>query len=105
MKSKIGLLAPLQEKYERLKVQVFKLDLGLTSRYGDRYSNLKSKVTDTKAWYTKATSNARSSGIIPLEERHKATRLRSANAGTSAARKEKAVKQQILNLWKRIRSS
>ena len=105
MKSKIGLLAPLQEKYERLKVQVSKLDLGLTSRYGDRYSNLKSKVTNTKAWYTKATSNARSSGIIPLEERHKATRLRSANAGTGAARKEKAVKQQILNLWKRIRSS
>lgn len=105
MKSAIELLAPLQDKYERLKVQASKLDLGLTSRYGDRYSNLKSKVADTKTWYTKAASDARSTGIIPLEQRHEATRLRSANAGTSTARTEKAVKQQFLKLWNKISNS
>lgn len=104
MKSTTELLAPLQANYERLKVQAYKLDLGLTARYGDRYSNLKSKVTNTKTWYEKATSDARASGTIPLEERHAATRLRSANAGVGAARKEQAIKQKVRELWQSIRS-
>ncbi len=104
MKSTAELLAPLQANYERLKVQAYKLDLGLTTRYGDRYSNLKSKVTNTKTWYEKATSEARSSGTIPLEERQTATRLRSANAGASAARREQVIKQKVRELWQNIRS-
>ena len=105
MKSTIKLLAPLQEKYEQLKAQVSKLDLRLTSRYGDRYGSLKSKVSNAKTKYREAASDARSTGVIPLEERNKAAHLRSAHAGTGAARKEKVVKQQILKLWNRIRSS
>ena len=104
MKSTAELLAPFQANYERLKIQAYKLDLGLTARYGDRYSNLKSRVTDTKTWYQKAASEAQASGVIPLEERHAATRLRSANAGVGAARKEQIVKQKIRELWQSIRS-
>lgn len=104
MKSTIELLAPLQANYERLKIQAYKLDLELAARYGDRYNNLKSKVSNTKTWYDKETAEARASGTIPLEERHAATRLRSANAGVGAARKEQAIKQKVRELWQSIRS-
>ena len=104
MKSTTELLAPLQANYERLKIQAQKLDLELAARYGDRYSNLKSKVTDTKTWYKKATSEAQASGVIPLEERQTATRLRSGNAGIDAARKEQIVKRKVREFWQSIRS-
>ena len=104
MKSTTELLAPLQANYERLKIQAYKLDLGLTARYGDRYSDLKSKVTDAKAWYKREASEAQASGVIPLEERHAATRIRSANAGVGDARKEQIVKQKVRELWQSIRS-
>lgn len=103
MKSTTELLAPLQANYERLKGQAYKLDLELMARYGDRYSLLKSKFAIAKAWYDQSVSEARSSGVIPLEERHAETHLRSANAGVDAAQKELVIKQKIRELWQGMR--
>ena len=103
MKLTIELLAPLQANYKRLKGQANKLDLELMVRYGDRYGLLKSKFANAKAWYDKSVSEARSSGIIPLEERHAETHLRSANAGIGAAQKELVIKQKVRELWQGVR--
>ena len=103
MKSTIELLAPLQANYQRLKGQANKLDLELMVRYGDRYGLLKSKFANLKTWYEKSVSEARSSGVIPLEERHAKTHLRSANAGVSAAQKELVIKQKVRELWQGIK--
>ena len=105
MKSTTELLAPLQANYERLKGQAHKLDLELMVRYGDRYGLLKSKFVTAKTWYEKSVSEARSSGVIPLEKRHTETHLRSANAGVGAARKELVIKQKVRELWQGIRKS
>ena len=103
MKPATELLAPLQANYERLKGQAYKLDLELMVRYGDRYGLLKAKFANAKAWYEKSVSEARSSGVIPLEKRHVETHLRSANAGADAAQKELMIKQKVRALWQGIR--
>ncbi len=95
----------LHSQYIRLKAQAFKLDQSLAERYGQRYTGTKQKMDGAQDWYQKAKSEAQSSGTIPLQQKQKETDRQFAKAGSTAARKEQAIKRQLKELWHTITKS
>jgi hypothetical protein len=89
----------LQAQSARIKVKLAELDRTLESRYGDRYFQFKQQLDGTKLWYQKTRSEAESTGTIPLEQQQESTSREFAKAGSSAARTEGAIKQQLKDLW------
>jgi hypothetical protein len=104
----LSISASLQVQSAKLKARVLELDRQLELRYGDRYSRVKGqvkeKVAGTKSWYEKTRAEAESTGTIPLDSQRGATTDRFARAGSTAARKEGAIKQQLKELWHSIKS-
>jgi hypothetical protein len=92
----------------RLKAIAAELDRKLDARYGDGYQRIKQrlagKLQDTKVWYQKTRSDAETSGTIPLEQKQAQTDRRFAQAGTSAARREAAIKQQLKEMWYNLKN-
>ena len=88
----------------RVKTQLAELDRRLALRYGDRYHQFKQQLEGTKVWYEKTRAEAQSSGTIPLEQKQAETDRQVANAGSAAARKEAAIKQQLKEVWQNIKS-
>ncbi len=93
----------LQAQSVRLKAQIAELDRKLALRYGDKYLQVKQQLNQqldsSKTWYQKAKAEAQSSGTIPLDQQQAETNQQVAKAGTSAAQKEAAIKQQLKDLW------
>lgn len=104
----VSIFVSLQVQSAKLKARVLELDRQLELRYGDRYNRVKGqvkgKVADTKSWYEKTRAEAESTGTIPLDRQQSATRDRLARAGSTAARKEGAIVQQLIELWRSITS-
>lgn len=98
----------LQAQSARLKARMSEVDRQLELRYGDRYGQIKGQIEQqlagTKVWYDKTRAEAQRTGTIPLDRQQEATSDRFARAGSSAARKEGAIKQQLKELWHSIKN-
>jgi hypothetical protein len=94
----------LQAQSVRLKAKLAELDGRLEQRYGDRYYRVKQQLDGTKVWYEKTRSQSESTGTIPLEQKQESTSREFAKAGSSAARKEALIKQQLKELWQTIKN-
>jgi hypothetical protein len=104
----LSIFASLQAQSARLKTRLGELDRQLELRYGDRYGRVKTQVKQqvagTKTWYEKTRAEAEQTGTIPLDRQQEATSDRFARAGSTAARKEGAIKQQLKELWHSIKN-
>jgi hypothetical protein len=104
----LSIFASLQAQSARLKTRLGELDRQLELRYGDRYGRVKGQVKDkvaaTKSWYEKTRTEAERTGTIPLDSQQAATSDRFGRAGSTAARKEVAIKQQLKELWHNIKN-
>lgn len=94
----------LQAQSVRLKAQIAELDRRLALRYGDKYSQVKQQLDSSKTWYQKTKAEAQTSGTIPLEQKQAETDRQVAEAGSSAAQKEAAIKQQLKDLWSNLKN-
>jgi hypothetical protein len=94
----------LQAQSARLKSKLSELDGRLASRYGERYFQIKQQLDGTKVWYEKTRAEAERTGTIPLEQKTEAATGEVAKAGSSAARKEAVIKQQLKDLWQSIKN-
>jgi hypothetical protein len=98
----------LQAQSARLKAKLSEIDRQLESRYGDRYGQIKGQIEQqlagTKIWYEKTRAEAERTGTVPLDRQQEATGDRFARAGSTAARKEDAIKQQLKELWHSIKN-
>ncbi|WP_041548009.1 hypothetical protein [Chamaesiphon minutus] len=103
-----SIFSTLQVQSARLKAIIADLDRKLDARYGDRYRQLKQqvegKVDTTKVWYDKTRTEAENSGTIPIEERQAQASRKVADAGSSAARKEAVIKEQLKGIWQSIKT-
>jgi hypothetical protein len=98
----------LQAQSARLKARLSEVNRQLELRYGDRYGQIKDQIEQqlagTKIWYEKTRAEAERTGTIPLDRQQEATSDRFARAGSTAARKEGAIKQQLKELWHSIKN-
>jgi hypothetical protein len=94
----------LQAQSTRIKAKFTELDRQLETRYGDRYFQVKRQLDGTKVWYEKTRAEAESTGTIPLEQKTEAATSEFAKAGSSAARQERVIKQQLKELWQSIKN-
>jgi hypothetical protein len=94
----------LQAQSARLKARLAEFDRQLELRYGDRYGQIKQQLAGTKSWYEKTRAEAESTGSIPLDRQQEAASDRFARAGSTAARTEGEIKQQLKELWRSIKN-
>ncbi|WP_146138259.1 hypothetical protein [Chamaesiphon polymorphus] len=103
-----SIFSTLQVQSARLKAIIAELDRKLEARYGERYRNFKqqaeNKVDSGKVWYDKTKAEAEANGTIPLEERQERASRKVADAGSAAARKEAAIKEQLKGIWQSIKT-
>jgi hypothetical protein len=92
----------LRAQSARLKARLSEVDRQLELRYGDRYGHIKQQLESTQSWYAKTRAEAETTGTMPLDRQSEATSERFARAGSAAARKEGAIKQQLQELWHSI---
>jgi hypothetical protein len=100
----LSIFPVLQAQSARLKARLAEFDRQLELRYGDRYGQIKQQLAGTKSWYEKTRAEAESTGNIPLDRQQEAASDRFARAGSTAARKEGAIKQQLKELWRSIKN-
>lgn len=104
----LGIFPQLQAQSARLKAIAAELDRKLALRYGDRYQEIKQQldrqVEGSKSWYEKTKSEAQATGTIPLDRQQQEADRQVARAGSGAARKEAAIKQQLKELWQTIKN-
>ncbi len=81
-----------------LKSRWLVLDATLNTRYGDRYSAVKQRVEKLVAQYNTAIANAETQGSDPLQQKQAKLESRIGEAGTSVARKELQIRQQLKEL-------
>lgn len=94
----------LRTQAQRVKAQIAKLDLELTSRYGDRYLQLKQQLNSSRDAYDRARAEAEAGGTLPLDERKERVERRVAQAGSRAAQREGEIRQQLKQLWHSIKN-
>jgi hypothetical protein len=95
----INLPVGLQIQYERLKAKIAQLDYRLTLS-SDRYSKIRQQFGGAKDWYAATKSEAESSGTIPLDQKQQLANRQFAEAGSTAARQEEVIKQQLKDWWR-----
>lgn len=81
-----------------LKSRWLTLDATLTTRYGDRYSAVKQRVEKLADQYNNAIANAEAQGSDPLHQKQTEFENKVGEAGTSVARKEQQIRQQLKDL-------
>jgi hypothetical protein len=94
----------LQAQSARLKARLSEVDRQLELRYGQIKDQIEQQLAGTKIWYEKTRAEAERTGTIPLDRQQEATNDRFARAGSTAARKEGAIKQQLKELWHSIKN-
>lgn len=80
-----------------LKSRWLTLDATLTTRYGDRYHAVKQRVEKLADRYNTAIANAEE-GSDPLQQKQTEFENKVGEAGTSVARKEQQIRQQLKDL-------
>ena len=93
--------AILQKHYARLKAQTAVLQANLASRYGEQYEEVNKYLEEAKAWYEKAKEDPEVF-TEPVKRRRAEFEQKLGATGGAVARKEKQVKQLLLELWKEI---
>lgn len=95
--------AVLMEQYAKLKAKLAVLDANLAARYGERYEEVKDHLDQAKIWYDKARVQAEDKGITPVEETQVGMEQRFSELGAAAARRERAIKTRLQELWESIK--
>lgn len=94
-------VALLQTRYAQLKAQLAVVQANLAARYGENYGNVNQYLDDAKVWYEKAKENPEIfTGKIEDKQHQFEDKL--GKTGSAIARKEKQVKQLLLELWHSI---
>lgn len=89
----------LKSEAADLKQQVGNLDAGLEKRYGDRYSVWKQRAGRAKAWYQETAARQVETGTVTvLEQTQAGAEQRVGEFGTSVARRELKLRQQLKDL-------
>lgn len=100
--------AELQQQLAKLKEQVGVIDTKLSSRYGDRYTQIKQDFQEdwqkTKGWYTDKKAKAQTEGVNWADQKQTAAHTKAGEAGATIAQKEQRIKQLLKELWLTIRS-
>ena len=94
--------AILQKHYARLKAQTAVLQANLANRYGEQYEEVGKYLEDAKVWYGKAKEDPEVF-TEPVKRKSAEFEEKLSKSGSAAARKEKQLKQLLLELWKEIR--
>jgi predicted component of type VI protein secretion system len=94
--------ALIQRQYEKLKTQLTALDERLATRYGDRYDEVKQYLNQAKVWYDNTKAEAEARGIDPLRQKQAELEEKFSRVGSTTARKEQQIKQQLRELWHTI---
>lgn len=92
-------LSVLQEQYFNLKSQMVGIDEKLTSRYGDRYQEIKQQWEKVKIWYDQKKVESETSGVIPLQQKQVEMEETIGGFGSVVARKEEQIKQNLKGIW------
>lgn len=94
--------ATLRQQYARLQVQVARLDDKLSTRYGDRYTELKRNLETAKetakSQYEQARVRAEASGVDPIQQKQAEVEQKLENIGAMLARKEQQLKESLKGL-------
>ncbi len=94
-----NLFATLKNRLSvELKSRWITLDATLTARYGDRYHAVKQRVEKLADRYNNAIANAETQGSDPLQQKQTEFENKVGEAGTSVARKEQQIRQQLKDL-------
>lgn len=94
----------LRSQYVRLMRWISELDRKLSIRHGDRYDKVKQQFSRVGNWYEKTRLEAKSSGVIPLEQKQAELGRQLAEAGVHTAQKEGVVKMQLKQLWRTLKN-
>lgn len=94
--------AILQKHYARLKAQTAVLQANLANRYGEQYEEVGKYLEDAKVWYGKAKEDPEVF-TEPVKRKRAEFEEKLSKSGGAVARKEKQLKQLLLELWKEIR--
>ncbi len=94
-------VASLQKHYARLKAQLEIVQANLAERYGYGSDEVKKHLDEARRWYENARENPE---VVtePIQRKHQDFEEKLAGAGTSIARKEREIKQQLRELWRSI---
>lgn len=91
--------ASMMEQVAKLRAKLAVLDANLAARYGERYEEVKHHLDQAKVWYDTAKTNAKESGIDPINQKQSEFEVKMGEVGTAVARKEKQIKQRLKELW------
>ena len=94
--------AILQKHYARLKAQTAVLQANLANRYGEQYEEVGKYLEDAKVWYSQAKEDPEVF-TEPVKRKRAKFEDKLSKSGSAAARKEKQLKQLLLELWQEIR--
>ena len=94
--------AILQKHYARLKAQTAVLQANLANRYGEQYEEVGKYLEDAKVWYGKAKEDPEVF-TEPVKRKTAEFEEKLSVTGSAAARKEKQLKQLLLELWREIK--
>lgn len=94
--------ALLQKHYARLKAQIAVLQANLANRYGEQYEEVGKYIEDAKNWYGKAKEDPEVF-TEPVKRKRAEFEEKLSQSGSAAARKEKQLKQILLELWHEIK--
>lgn len=100
----IDMLELLRSQYVRLMGWLSELDQKLAIRYSDRYGKVKQQFSHVRDWYEKIKIEAKSSGVIPLEQKQAELSRQLAEAGAHTAQKEAVIKMQLKQLWRTLKN-
>jgi hypothetical protein len=94
-------VARLQQEYASLKTRLAIVRANLAERYGYGSEEIKKHLDEAREWYENARDNPE---IVtePIARKHRDFEEKLAEAGTSVARKEREIKQQLRDLWQAI---
>jgi len=92
-------IALLQQQYDRVKIQLVVLDERLTTRYGDRYEEVKQQLENAQVWYESKKAEVEAGAPDPVQQKQVEIEGNASKAGSVVARKEREVKQQLKELW------
>lgn len=90
-------VALLQQQYARLQSRLEIVRANLAERYGAGSEEVKKHLDEAKRWYERARENPELL-TEPIQQKHREFEEKMANAGTSIAREERKIKQQLREL-------
>jgi hypothetical protein len=84
--------------FAQIENRVVHLDNTLMERYADRYASLKQRLGNIAVWYSNARANAETPVSDVIQQKQAEIEIKVGEAGTSVARKELQIRQQLKDL-------